>query len=93
MDEFVDNFVLDEEQQRGNILDLFRTPAMRRNSILMCYCWLSFSMGYFGLFYNIPPLNWSPFLVFAVPAVFSVVKFSLCTVRYSLLSMRGSFNR
>ncbi len=73
VDPFVDSFKLDKKQQQGNITDLFRTPAIRRNSILMCFCWLSFSMGYFGLFYNIPPLSWSPFLVFAVPAVFALL--------------------
>ncbi len=34
----------------------------------MCYSWLSFSMGYFGLIYNTPAFDWSPFLVFMFPA-------------------------
>ena len=45
----------------------------RRNSIFMCLCWLSFSMGYFGLFYNIPPFDWSPFWVFVIPAIPSLL--------------------
>ncbi len=69
---FVDNFEMTEEEQKGNIMDLFRTPNIRRNTLLMCLCWLSFSMGYFGLFYNIPAFNWSPFIVFIIPAIPSI---------------------
>ncbi len=80
LDEFVDNFRDHarqdrEEEERGGFLlpmktvwDLFRYPATRRNTILMSYCWLSFSMGYFGLIYNTPAFDWSPFLVFMFPA-------------------------
>ncbi len=73
VDEFVDNFTTEEKQQQGNITDLFRTHGIRRNTLLTCLCWLSFSMGYYGLFYNIPSLDWSPFIVFAVPAVFALL--------------------
>ncbi len=56
----------------GTIFDLFRLPATRRNTLLMCSCWLSFSMGYFGLVYNTPAFDWSPFLVFAFPGLISI---------------------
>jgi len=68
-DAFVDNFQLDEYAAKGgSMLDLVRYPATRRNSLIMCLCWLAFSMGYFGLFYNTPAFQWNPFLVFMFPA-------------------------
>ena len=48
---------------------LFRTPAIRRNTVIMSFCWLSFSMGYFGLLYNTPALEWNMFLVFVFPSI------------------------
>ena len=67
VDDFVDNYVSDLDEEQGSIVDLFRWPAMRRNSILMSLCWLSFSMGYFGLIYNTPAFGWNIFLVFVFP--------------------------
>lgn len=67
VDAFVDNYVDDLDEEQGSIVDLFRWPAMRRNSILMSLCWLSFSMGYFGLIYNTPSFGWNIFLVFVFP--------------------------
>ncbi len=72
VDNFVDNFFLSEKQKKGSIRDLFKLPATRRNTVLMCACWLSFSMGYFGLIYNTPAFDWSPFLVFVFPGLISI---------------------
>ena len=48
--------------------DLFKTPGIRRNSIVIIFCWLAFSMGYFGLVYNTPSFDANIYLVFVVPA-------------------------
>ncbi len=42
---------------------------MRRNQLILCGCWLSFSMGYFGLSYNTPAFALNPFLVFSIPGM------------------------
>ncbi len=42
VDPFVDNFKMTKEEQRGQIIDLFRTPAIRynRRGFLLCmYHW------------------------------------------------------
>lgn len=39
---FVDEYKVEADSARGNIVDLFRTPAMRRNSIMMCLAWLRY---------------------------------------------------
>jgi hypothetical protein len=72
-DAFVDSFTLGREERGGGLVDLFRLPATRRNTLLMSFCWLAFSMGYFGLFYNTPSFNWDPFVVFMFPAFLVMV--------------------
>ena len=72
IDSFVDNFVVDKSQQKGTVADLFKLPAIRRNTLLVCFCWLSFSMGYFGLLYNTPAFSWNPFFVFAFPGILPI---------------------
>ena len=57
--EQVENFNLNQnnketEWKGGIIQDLFKSPGIRRNSIVMMFCWLAFSIGYIGLLYNTP---------------------------------------
>ena len=57
-----------EKEKNGMMHDLFKTPGVRRNSIVIIFCWLAFSMGYFGLVYNTPSFDANIYLVFVVPA-------------------------
>ena len=59
-------------EKSGLLHEFFKTPAIRRNSIVMCFCWLSFSMGFFGLVYNTPPFDENIYLVFVVPAIMAI---------------------
>ncbi len=43
----------------------------------MCFCWLSFSMGYFGLMYNMPARQGSVYLVYIMPSIFHIVTLPL----------------
>ncbi len=70
IEHFVDTYK--DDGLRGSISDLVREPAVRRNFLIMCYCWFSFSMGYFGLYYNTPSFDWNPFLVFILPSLMMV---------------------
>lgn len=47
-------------------------PGTRRNAIVMTFCWLAFSMGYFGLVYNTPAFDWNIYLVFIFPTFFTI---------------------
>ncbi|TRY61932.1 hypothetical protein TCAL_08872 [Tigriopus californicus] len=58
-----------DKSKQSSFLDLFRYPGIRRNTILVGFAWLSFSMGYFGLFYNTPTFGMNVFLVFIFPAL------------------------
>jgi len=51
---------------------LFRMSGVRRNSVIICICWMAFSMGYFGLVYNTPAFEANLYLVFVVPAFFAI---------------------
>eukprot|EP00095_Tigriopus_kingsejongensis_P006484 maker-scaffold1058_size66152-snap-gene-0.14 protein:Tk06484 transcript:maker-scaffold1058_size66152-snap-gene-0.14-mRNA-1 annotation:"AGAP004309-PA" len=62
----------DPQSDRATILDMFRNPGIRRNSLIFGFCWMSFSMGYFGLFYNTPAFSLNIFLVFVLPALILV---------------------
>jgi hypothetical protein len=74
LDNFIESYeVPTKEEQRATIFDLFRFPSIRRNQLILNACWLSFSMGYFGLAYNTPSFNWSPFLVFSFPGMLGFV--------------------
>ncbi len=47
-------------------------PALRRNLLICLLVWFSFSVGYYGVVYVTPPLGFSPQLVFAFPAFFTL---------------------
>lgn len=40
--------IKNETDAAGDIRLLFRFPGMRRNIIIMSFCWMTFSMAYFG---------------------------------------------
>ena len=60
------------ENNGGRMHDLFKYPGVRRNSIVITFCWLAFSMGYYGLFYNTPSYNANIYIVFVVPALIGI---------------------
>lgn len=59
----------DETMDTGKTWLLFKNPGIRRNMIIMNYCWFCFSMAYFGLIYNTPAFDLDPIVVFIIPAI------------------------
>ncbi len=59
-------------KKKASIKDLIKYPATRRNALCMTFCWLAFSMGYFGLVYNTPAFDWNIYLVFVFPTFFLI---------------------
>lgn len=53
----------------GRVAELFKYPGIRRNTLLVCFCWFSFTMAYFGIIYNTPAFDWNLFIVFSFPAM------------------------
>ena len=54
------------------IQDLFKSPGIRRNSIVMMFCWLAISIGHFGLIYNAPSFKANIDLVLIFPALMGI---------------------
>ena len=90
VEDFVDSFKTVDNIKKGSTVDLFRTPCIRRNTILMCLTWLSFSMGYFGLIYNTPSLNWNIFLVFVFPPIIVAVIMPIEPFMQNILGRNGN---
>ena len=60
------------ERKGGMIQDLFKSPGIRRNSIVMMFCWLAISIGHFGLIYNAPSFKANIDLVLIFPALMGI---------------------
>ena len=74
LDRFIETYEVPKaSEQKSSIIDLFRFRGVCRNQLLLNACWLSFSMGYFGLTYNTPPTDLNPFLVFSLPGIVGAV--------------------
>lgn len=74
LDRFIETYEVPKaSEQNATIIDLFRFRAVCRNQLILNACWLSFSMGYFGLAYNTPTTDINPFLVFSLPGIVGAV--------------------
>ena len=54
-------------QETANLSSLASYPAVRRNLLIMNFCWFSISMTYFGLVYNLPSFGLNEMVAFALP--------------------------
>ena len=74
LDHFIEAYEVPKKSERhATIIDLFRFRGICRNQLILNACWLSFSMGYFGLAYNTPANSMNPFLVFSLPGIVGCV--------------------
>ncbi|XP_042898838.1 organic cation transporter protein isoform X2 [Parasteatoda tepidariorum] len=55
----------EKENQRGNLLDLIKTPGLRGKTINLFYLWCVIAFMYYGLSYNTNEQEGDPFLNFA----------------------------
>ena len=58
--------------QSSHFFDMFRFRSLRRNTVIMCFCWFAFCCGYYGLVYNTPAFEWNLFLVFVFPTFINI---------------------
>ena len=49
---------------KASFLDLFRTPMIRRNAIVMSFCWFALGTLYFGLSLSMPEFDANIYLIF-----------------------------
>lgn len=60
-------------QRKGNILDLFRTPNLRKNIIAMSYNWLTCSYCFYGISQYVGQLSGNVFINVAASASFTLL--------------------
>ena len=52
------------DEARGSFLDLFRTPMIRRNTIIISLAWFALGTLYFGLSLNMPEFDGNTYFIF-----------------------------
>jgi len=57
---------------KAYIHHFFQYPAIRRNSIILCWCWFAISNGFYGLVFNTPSFDANIYLVFAIPPLLNL---------------------
>lgn len=71
-----------EEHGRGNFLDLFKTPNIRKKTMVTCFCWFSCGITFFGIAQYITFLGNDPFTPEAISASLafpaSMILYFLC---------------
>ena len=55
-----------ENKRRYTILDMFRTPQLRKRSIIMFYVWFATACGYYGLALNASRLAGNKYLSYFI---------------------------
>jgi len=85
--DILDHYKLNEQPKQNHPGDLLRMPFLRRNLILVIFSWFSVGICVTGLTYNTPPFDWSPNLIFCVPA------FLLLPMAFVLPFFQNKFGR
>ncbi|XP_052766824.1 organic cation transporter protein-like [Mya arenaria] len=57
---------MDGQTKAVTILDLFKTPKIRRYTIVMFYLWFVISLAYFGILFSTPTLHGNMFVNLAI---------------------------
>lgn len=51
------------EEEEAGVLDLFKTPNLRKKTLNVCFCWFANSLVYYGLSLSTGKLSGNPFLI------------------------------
>lgn len=68
----------DGQEKNMTIVDLFRTPVMRRNSIIMCFNWFITVFIYYALSLNVQDLGGNLFVNFFISGLVEIPSIILC---------------
>lgn len=68
---------VDIVRRHFSLIDMFRTPLIRRRSIALFYIWFTVSAGYYALTFGMPPLLPNRFINFFVLACCELVGLSI----------------
>jgi len=74
--------------QSFSILDLFKTPNLRKNTINVCLFWFAASFGYYGISLRTGKLTGNPFFMIFVMAVVEIPSYAFVTIAMDRLGRR-----
>uniref|UniRef100_A0A1B6KGK7 Major facilitator superfamily (MFS) profile domain-containing protein n=1 Tax=Graphocephala atropunctata TaxID=36148 RepID=A0A1B6KGK7_9HEMI len=63
---------IEMEGKKPNIIDLLRTPNMRKKTLAMCFNWMACGLGFYGLAQYISTIGGNIFINVAVSGIFVV---------------------
>lgn len=74
--------------QSFSILDLFKTPNLRKNTINVCLFWFAASFGYYGISLRTGKLTGNPYFMMFVMAAVEIPSYVFVTVAMDRLGRR-----
>ncbi|XP_023232364.1 organic cation transporter protein-like [Centruroides sculpturatus] len=86
LSEKIKNEMGDKKKRQANILDLFKTPNLRKKTLILCYAWFSSAFGYYGLSLNANEIGGHPLLYFFFSGL---VEFPAATLGMLLIKYIG----
>lgn len=82
-DRFVQERQEDDEAKKVNFFDLWKTPNLRKNTMILCFTWFTTGYVYYGLSLNLGDLGGDLLTNFAIAGLLEVPAFAL-----SILAMQ-----
>ncbi|VVC37302.1 Major facilitator superfamily domain,Major facilitator, sugar transporter-like [Cinara cedri] len=83
-----DNEKESHTNQSFSILDLFKTPSLRKNTILICYFWFAASFGYYGISLRTSKLKGNPYFMLFLMAAIELPSYVFVTLSMDRLGRR-----
>ncbi|XP_071168808.1 organic cation transporter protein-like [Mytilus edulis] len=77
-----------DHKQAYTFLDLFRTPVIRRYTIITFYLWFANSISYFGILFATPTLHGNQFLNLGISGAVEIPAQIVCVIAINLLGRR-----
>ncbi|XP_030027839.2 organic cation transporter protein isoform X4 [Manduca sexta] len=68
-----------EDEQSAGTGDLFKTPKMLRKTLIICACWFTNSVVYYGLSLNTGKLNGNPFFIIFLMGIVELPAYVIIT--------------
>ncbi|CAL4133749.1 unnamed protein product, partial [Meganyctiphanes norvegica] len=81
-----------EKQRSKTVLDLLRTPNMRKRSINLFFCWAVCTLCYYGLSQNAGNLGGDIFLSFILTMLIEIPSYIFCWLVLDSLVRKNSFS-
>lgn len=78
----------DTEHTQYTFLDLFRTPVIRRYTLITFYLWFANSLSYFGILFATPTLHGNQFLNLGISGLIEIPAQIVCVIAINLAGRR-----